>query len=450
MNIKTKLSVQYSVISIGILLFFSFLVYYFSYATQLKKFREDLLASAKNSAILLIDVVEVDSTLLMKIHRRTVSLDNEEILITNSDSKIIYSYNIKYLTNEEIIKYFYNESSTYFSIAEKDGIYYKHQVKNQTYNVIVMATDLSRKINQEELVKTLIWSILFSTWLSILLSYIFSKKAIKPISRIIKSVKAINSSKLNSRLDEGNNKDELAQLTKTFNEMLANLEIAFKNQEDFVSNASHELRTPLSVMILESDYLLSREHTSEEYKQYISRLVNDLKKVNVQLNSLLELAHINKDNNIQLSVVRVDEIIFEAIHQIKIKYPARKIISKIQYPENESYLSINGNQGLLTIAIKNLVDNACKFSDDDVIVELLIVGEFIKVVISDKGIGIPQNETESIFSLFKRASNVKFKSGFGIGLTLVSKIMDLHKIETKIISKENEGTQFEMMFRRHD
>jgi signal transduction histidine kinase len=67
----------------------------------------------------------------------------------------------------------------------------------------------------------------------------------QPISRIIRNVKAINSSRLNERLDEGNKHDEIAQLAITFNELLSNLEVVFKNQEEFVSNASHEFRTPL-------------------------------------------------------------------------------------------------------------------------------------------------------------------------------------------------------------
>ena len=122
-----------------------------------------------------------------------------------------------------------------------------------------MAFDKTRTENLSELRKILLWSILFSVWLSVLLSYFFSKKAIQPISQIIKSVKDINSLRLSNRLNEGNRKDEIDQLAITFNEMLTNLEIAFKNQEDFVSNASHELRTPLTVMISETDYLLSRE-----------------------------------------------------------------------------------------------------------------------------------------------------------------------------------------------
>ena len=149
-----------------------------------------------------------------------------------------------------------------------------------------MAFDKSRTENLSELRKILFWSILFSVWLSVLLSYLFSKKAIKPISQIIKSVKEINSLRLSNRLDEGNRKDEIDQLAITFNEMLTNLEIAFKNQEDFVSNASHELRTPLTVMIGESDYLLSRERKKEDYINHISGLVNDLKKLNSLLNSL--------------------------------------------------------------------------------------------------------------------------------------------------------------------
>ncbi|MFN8135553.1 MAG: HAMP domain-containing sensor histidine kinase [Bacteroidales bacterium] len=170
-----------------------------------------------------------------------------------------------------------------------------------------------------------------------------------------------NSSRLSSRLNEGNKKDEIAQLALTFNQMLSNLEIAFKSQEDFVSNASHELRTPLSVMIVESDYILSKEQNPADYKKHISNIVSDLKKLNAQVTSLLELAQINQDKSIQLSPIRIDEIVFSAIRQMKAKYTDRKIIPVIQYPENENKLLVNGNAGMLGIAFQNLIENACKF-----------------------------------------------------------------------------------------
>jgi signal transduction histidine kinase len=448
MNIKTRLSFQFTLIVTGILLFFSLLVYYFSYSSQLVKFRQNLLDSAKNTATLLINVVEVDSSLLKKIQQSTISWENEELVLTDSAFKLVYSNNIQYLSNKATLVNYAYSNLNYFSIAGKDGVYYKHIYDNRIYHVYIIAFDKSRIENLTGLRKILFWSILFSVWLSILLSYLFSKRAIKPISRIIKNVKEINSLKLSNRLDEGTGKDEIDQLTITFNEMLTNLEIAFQNQEDFVSNASHELRTPLTVMISESDYLLSHKRKQAEYIDHISGLVKDLKTLNSLVNSLLELAQINRDNSIQLSSVRIDEIIFNSIQQVKSKYFGRKILPKIQYPENDNELLINGNSGLLTIAFKNLIDNACKFSDDDVNIEFFIMAKYIKIVISDKGIGIPSNELENIYMPFKRASNVKFKGGYGIGLSLVNKIIELHDAALSVFSTENEGTRFEVLFKR--
>ena len=448
MNIKTRLSFQFTLIVAGILIFFSILVYYFSYSSQLAKFRENLLDGAKNTAILLINVAEVDSSLLKKIHQSTISWEKEEIALTDSAFNLLYSNNIQYLSENLMLKNSKNSDTNFFSIGEKDGVYYKHSYNIRTYNVFVMAFDNTRTENLSELRRILLWSILFSIWLSVLLSYLFSRKAIQPISRIIKSVKNINPLRMSNRLNEGNRKDEIEQLAVTFNEMLTSLEIAFKNQEDFVSNASHELRTPLTVMISESDYLLSRKRKPEEYLKHISRSVNDLKTLNSLLNSLLELAQINRDNSIQLSRVRIDEIIFSAIHKIKNKYHGRKILPKIQYPENGDELTINGNYGLLEIAFKNLIDNACKFSNDDVNIDFFIMDKYIEIVISDKGIGIPSKELESIYRPFKRASNVKFIGGFGIGLSLASKILELHNVELKVNSTVNQGTSIELLLKR--
>jgi signal transduction histidine kinase len=448
MNIKTRLSLQFTLIVCGILLFFSTLVYYFSYSSQLSKFRENLLDRAKNTAILLINVAEVDSSLLKKIHESTISWEEEEIEVTDSALNLVYSNKIQYLSTQVMKLNAENSKIKYYSFAEKDGVCYKHHFKNRTYNVFVMAFDKSRTENLSELRGILFWSTIFSVWLSVLLSYFFSKKAIKPISRIIKNVKNINSLKLSNRLDEGYRQDEIEQLAITFNEMLTSLEIAFKNQEDFVSNASHELRTPLSVMISESDYFLSHERKKEEYITHISGLIEDLKRLNTILNNLLELAQVSKDRNIPLSGVRVDEIVYSAIHQVKNKYQSRKIIPKIKYPDNGNDLLINGNEDLLKIAFRNLLDNACKFSNDDVHIEFFITDEFINILISDKGIGIPSREIESIYKPFKRGSNVKYIGGYGIGLALVVKIMELHYATLKVISVENEGTRIELNFQR--
>jgi len=448
MNIKTRLAIRFTLIIAGILLLFSTLVYYFSYSTQRDKFRENLSNRAKNTAILLLDVAEVDSTLLTKIQQSTFYWQKEEIAITDSAFHLIYKINIHYLTDEVIRQNSAKDSLNHFKIAEKDGVCYKHTFHNQTFHVLVMAYDNSRGENMKDLRGVLMWSSLFSVWVAILFSYLFSKNAIKPISEIVKRVKEINYSHLNTRLNEGNKKDEIAQLAITFNEMLRELEIAFKNQADFVAHASHEMRTPLTIMISESDFLLSHEQNIEEYKKHVSGMLDDLKGLNRQLNNLLELAQINKGQILQSSEVRIDEIIFSAIQSVKANYPGRKIIPKIQYPENENELLVYGNYGMLVIAFRNLLDNACKFSRDDVIVDITMVKESVHVNIVDKGIGIPQNELDKIFRPFNRASNVKFIGGFGIGLSLAAKILDLHNTVSRVYSTVNKGTRFELQFKR--
>lgn len=446
MNIKTRLSLQFTVVVFGILVFFSLLVYYFSFTSQRSKFRDNLLEKAQNTAILSINIEEIDSTLLKKIHQTTKSFEAEEIAITNESNKLLYSNKTDLLSADNLISHTYNSRVAYFSIGEKDGVSYKHQSNNQFYHVFVLAHDRYRAENIRELKIILLWSILISVLLSVTAAYFFSRLAIKPISNIITKVKEINSSRLSDRLDEGKRQDEIEQLAITFNRMLSDLEKAFKSQDEFVSNASHELRTPLAIMIAESDYILSRTRNTEEYTAHISRLIDDLRKMNTLINSLLELAHLSGHMNIQMTDLRIDELIFNAIQSTKSRYPGRKIMPKIEYPDNENDLIIYGNQGLLDIALKNLFENACKFSSGDVEVKISMIDKAISVCITDHGVGIPEDQIGNIFDAFNRSTNVKYIGGFGIGLSIVARIMKLHAVEINVTSTINHGTHFELLF----
>jgi hypothetical protein len=97
-------------------MFFSFLVYYFSYRSQLTKFRDNLLDGAKNAAILLINVAEVDSSLLKKIHQSTISWNEEEIALTDSAFNLIYGNNIQYLSKKVMRINSNNDNINYFTI----------------------------------------------------------------------------------------------------------------------------------------------------------------------------------------------------------------------------------------------------------------------------------------------------------------------------------------------
>ena len=402
---------------------------------------------AQNTAILLINVQEVDSTLLKKIYLTTKSLEEEEIMLSDSNNIVLFSEKIQDLKDISFSVMSHSASPEFFSIGKKDGVLYNHRINNQLYHVYVLAYDKFRTENLRGLKVVLLWSIIFSLCLSVWISYFFSKIAIRPISNIIEKVKAINASKLNSRLNEGKQQDEIEHLAITFNQMLSDLELVFKSQEEFVSNASHELRTPLAIMIAESDYVISRKRNPEEYEAHITHLTEDLRKLNLLINSLLELAQLNRDKNISRLHIRIDELVFNAILSTKVKYPGRKILPKIEYSENENDFIINGNPGLLEIAFRNLIENACKFSSAEVDVKISKIGEAVVVSITDYGVGIPEGEIGNIFKPFHRATNAKFIGGFGIGLSIVAKILELHAAELKVASVLNKGTCFELLFR---
>jgi signal transduction histidine kinase len=201
-------------------------------------------------------------------------------------------------------------------------------------------------------------------------------------------------------------------------------------------------------MIAESDYIISRKRNPEEYEMHIARLTEDLRKLNLLISSLLELAQLNRDISISLYYQRIDELVFNAIHTVKAKYPGRKIFPKIEYSDNENDFVIEGNPGLLEIAFKNLIENGCKFSTGEVEVKISKPENCVIVSITDFGIGIPESEIGNIFKPFNRASNAKFIGGFGIGLSVVAKIMELHTAKINVVSSINKGTCFEISFER--
>lgn len=449
MNIKLRLSVQFTLLVFAILLFFNLFVYLVLREYLTDRFRDSLLNEARNTAILLLDLTGINTEMLNKIQSTTKSLENEEIVIVNGNDQLVYGHNRLYITDYILRKYSKNQKTSYFSNAKRDGICYIHQYNDQTFRVYLLAYDNFRAEILRKLREIKLLAILVSLLLAVSASYFFSNMAIHPISKIISEVKSINSGSLARRLDEGHGKDEIEQLAVTFNKMLSDLEQVFKSQIQFISNASHELRTPLAVMIAESDYILNSKRKPEEYIDHISRTGKDLRKLNQLLNSLLTMAFLNRENPLEVTDIRMDELILSAILYAKGQYPGRKITPEIEFSENEGNLLLKGNCGLLEIAFENVIDNACKFSEGDVQVKVSTPDNQLIVSISDLGIGIPANLLPHIFEPFNRGENARYIGGFGIGLSMVAKIMELHDADIRIDSKEGVGTRFDLIFTKN-
>jgi signal transduction histidine kinase len=108
---------------------------------------------------------------------------------------------------------------------------------------------------------------------------------------------------------------------------------------------------------------------------------------------------------------------------------------------------MNGNEQLLHLAISNIVNNACKYSDyQPVSISIGTSEHSIVIVIKDTGIGIPDDELKYIYDPFFRASNTKNYEGYGIGLPLTNNIVRLHDGEIKVSSRVGEGTTVQLTF----
>lgn len=274
---------------------------------------------------------------------------------------------------------------------------------------------------------------------------VFANKALEPILNVIKEVPAIDEQNLHLRVDEGNGKDEIARLAKTFNRMLERLENAFRIQKTFIANASHELRTPLSYIMGQMEVTLLKDRTSEEYKETLTSVLEDVKMMNETNDRLLLLAITSSDTfNIPFAEVRIDEVLWDARTIVLKSNPANQVnISFNASGDEEQKLTIFANEHLIKVAFVNLMDNGCKYSDDNTVyIHLGSGSDHLIIKISDKGIGIPDEELALIFEPFFRGRNTPGRKGHGLGLAMVRKIIQHHGGNIQVASKIQEGTEF--------
>jgi len=262
-------------------------------------------------------------------------------------------------------------------------------------------------------------------------------------------VEAISATNLHKRLDIANGEDELAHLSITFNRLLERLETSFALQRNFVANASHELRTPLSAITAQLEVTLMNTRSVEEYKLVMQSILDDIREMNQLSEGLFDLTLASRDVSLmKFSEVRLDELLMQSRGELLKKKPEYKINIHIgELPDNERLLMLHGKEHLLKSTLRNLMDNACKYSPDktaDVI--LTFENQNIIIRILDHGIGIPADYMDKLFTPLLRAGNVKHIQGHGLGLALAKKIVELHHGKISVESEIDKGTRVLLTF----
>jgi signal transduction histidine kinase len=314
---------------------------------------------------------------------------------------------------------------------------------NGDFVVIASASNYFEFSHNAYLKRTLYLAIALAFVFAFFISLYLSKYIFKPLRGITERVKQISSENLKLRLNSRNQSDELRELVSTFNDMLDRIETSFETQNNFISNASHELRTPLTAIIGEADVSLSKIRKPDEYIETIKIILDEAEKLDLKTKALLFLAQTGfKGKAMRFDMVRIDQLLMDVKETIeKLNSKNKVLLDMSLLPQNPAKLKVKGNEQLLHLALSNIINNACKYSDYQIVnVSIGASDNKVIIVVKDVGIGIPNSELKYIYDPFFRASNTKNYEGYGIGLPLTNNIIRMHNGEILVSSILNKGT----------
>jgi len=429
----------------GILILLNASIFYLVYKFNFDDFYKRLEARVNIAAEVQLSPGAKSKATLEVRNKYLEKLDSEKeyFLAVSNGNKVRASAGIAQVFIDDILltgQAHYRHDNTFYA-----GSLFKKG--NAGYVVIVSASNPAGFQELKDLQKILLYGFLLAMILVYFVGKVFSFYTFQPVRRIINNVKNITANNLHFRLDELTGKDEIAELSLTFNDMLNRLETAFETQNNFVSNASHELRTPLTIISSELELALNKQDLNSQQRGVLNTVYAESEKLGQILNSLLTLAQSGFDGKRQnWESIRMDELLLTASESVKRINPESNIYIDLEnLPADESLLYVKGNSNLLRLAINNIISNACKYSNNrPVTVSLLAENKRVIITIKDQGIGIPQTELQHIFEPFFRASNAHEYEGHGVGLPLTLNIIRLHKGSLGISSEVGAGTEIKV------
>ena len=300
--------------------------------------------------------------------------------------------------------------------------------------------------------------------LSSVCTYFLTKKALTPLQKLTSEVSQIQAQNLSTQLPVPNSKDEIAQLTSSFNEMLTRLDNAFSTQKQFSANAAHELRTPLAVLQTNLEVFEKKQEPEMiEYRQLFTMIKEQTARLSQLVGTLLDMTNLK-------SVPRTDHVSLEELVDevfcdldpvaekagISIHFDdssSQDLYTDVHTPDasalNNNILNITGSYVLLYRAVYNLVENAIKYNrpNGSVTVSVKEKNGQAMILVKDTGIGISPENQKKIFDPFFRVDKSRSRAmgGAGLGLALVDSIAREHGGSVKVLESNEKGSIIALM-----
>lgn len=259
-------------------------------------------------------------------------------------------------------------------------------------------------------------------------------KLLKPIEEITNISKKISINNFNQKLSDNYQEIEIKNLINSFNDMIDRIQDGVKNLDRFNSDVSHELKTPLTIINGEIDVSLKKIRTSKDYINSMKIIKKETKIIKKIIDNLLLLTKYTKENIMQsFDKCYLDMILLEVLE----KYEKSDKTFQVDIDNIEYF----GNEQLIYHIFINLIDNAVKYSHTKIIIKLYKKDK-IYFEVSDDGDGIEEKYLDKITNRFFRIDSSRNKKiqGFGLGLSIVKKAIELHNGELNITSNST-GTK---------
>ena len=285
--------------------------------------------------------------------------------------------------------------------------------------------------------------------LSSVCTYFLTKKALTPLQKLTSEVSQIQAQNLSTQLPVPNSKDEIAQLTSSFNEMLTRLDNAFSTQKQFSANAAHELRTPLAVLQTNLEVFEKKQKPEMiEYRQLFTMIKEQTARLSQLVGTLLDMTNLK-------SVPRTDQVSLEELVDevfCDLDPIAEKAGISIHFNDSSNqdlHSDVTGSYVLLYRAVYNLVENAIKYNRPHGSVSVSVKQENgqAMVLVTDTGIGISPENQKKIFDPFFRVDKSRSRAmgGAGLGLALVDSIAKEHRGTVKVLESSSVGSTIVLM-----
>lgn len=366
-------------------------------------------------------------------------LEEEEFLIQvwNKSGELIY-------TTHPLIEFPLQAKRNFFTVNYQHKKWRVFIIENAHGLIQVSQPQEARHIYIWSLAKGLLLPLLLQIPLIGFLIWMAVGHSLKPLDRISKAIQSRSASSL-EHLDLDITPKEIQPVINEINSLLTRLENAIELQRNFTSNAAHELRTPLAALQLQID-VLARCKTEQERVAAISTLQKGIGRASTLVAQLLTLARLGSEQSIQQTVIELNQIVKPVIED-HLDQAAAKHIDMGFYEMPSLY--IKGNAEAIVIVVRNLIDNAVRYSVPGSKVDVITYSTDSSVVleVQDGAERIAEAERQRIFDRFYRGYSSHGSTGSGLGLAIVKDVVEQHQGHIQVRSRPDfPGNVFEVSF----